>query len=58
MTEEDFDEMMNVNAKSAMFGMQAAYPHFVVRRGGREGGKEGGEEVGRKGEIALDGHDG
>jgi NAD(P)-dependent dehydrogenase (short-subunit alcohol dehydrogenase family) len=44
VTEDDFDEMMNVNAKSAMFGMQAAYPYFVVsRNGGREEGREGGK---------------
>ncbi|KAM3568107.1 hypothetical protein VYU27_009766 [Nannochloropsis oceanica] len=34
VTEEDFDEMMNVNAKSAMFGMQAAYPYFVQQKEG------------------------
>jgi len=49
VTEEDFDEMMSVNAKSAMFGMQAAYPYFVVsRRGGREGRREGGGQERRK----------
>ena len=47
VTEEDFDEMMNVNAKSAMFGMQAAYPYFVVRMEGREGGREGRRETGK-----------
>ena len=51
VTEDDFDEMMNVNTKSAMFGMQAAYPYFVVRKGGREG-ERGGRLKGR-GSIKL-----
>jgi NAD(P)-dependent dehydrogenase (short-subunit alcohol dehydrogenase family) len=28
LTEEDFDEMMAVNVKSALYGMQAVLPHF------------------------------
>ena len=31
LTDEDFDEMMAVNVKSALYGMQAAVPHFVER---------------------------
>jgi NADP-dependent 3-hydroxy acid dehydrogenase YdfG len=34
LTEEDFDSMMSVNAKSALFGMQAVLPHFRERRRG------------------------
>lgn len=35
LTDEDFDEMMQVNAKSALYGMQAVQPHFRARgRGG------------------------
>jgi NAD(P)-dependent dehydrogenase (short-subunit alcohol dehydrogenase family) len=33
LTDEDFDEMMLVNVKSALYGMQAVLPHF--REGGR-----------------------
>jgi NAD(P)-dependent dehydrogenase (short-subunit alcohol dehydrogenase family) len=31
LTDEDFDEMMLVNAKSALYGMQAVLPHFRER---------------------------
>jgi len=31
LTAEDFDEMMSVNLKSALFGMQAIIPHFQER---------------------------
>jgi NADP-dependent 3-hydroxy acid dehydrogenase YdfG len=31
LTDEDFDEMMRVNAKSALYGMQAVLPHFQSR---------------------------
>jgi NADP-dependent 3-hydroxy acid dehydrogenase YdfG len=31
LTDEDFDEMMLVNAKSALYGMQAVLPHFQSR---------------------------
>jgi NADP-dependent 3-hydroxy acid dehydrogenase YdfG len=31
LTDEDFDEMMRVNAKSALYGMQAVLPHFQAR---------------------------
>jgi NAD(P)-dependent dehydrogenase (short-subunit alcohol dehydrogenase family) len=31
LTEEDFDEMMLVNVKSALWGMQAVLPHFKER---------------------------
>ena len=31
LTEADFDEMMAVNVKSAVFGMQAIVPHFIER---------------------------
>jgi NADP-dependent 3-hydroxy acid dehydrogenase YdfG len=31
LTDEDFDEMMQVNAKSALYGMQAVLPHFRER---------------------------
>ena len=31
LTEADFDEMMAVNAKSALYGMQAILPHFKER---------------------------
>ncbi len=31
LTDEDFDEMMLVNAKSALYGMQAVLPHFKQR---------------------------
>src|SRR5438874_187562 len=28
LTDDDFDEMMRVNVKSALYGMQAVLPHF------------------------------
>jgi NADP-dependent 3-hydroxy acid dehydrogenase YdfG len=31
LTDEDFDEMMLVNVKSALYGMQAVLPHFKAR---------------------------
>ena len=31
LTDEDFDEMMAVNVKSALYGMQTVLPHFVQR---------------------------
>ncbi len=31
LTDEDFDEMMTVNVKSALYGMQAILPHFKER---------------------------
>ena len=34
LTDEDFDEMMAVNVKSALYGMQAVLPHFRGRRQG------------------------
>jgi short-subunit dehydrogenase len=34
LTDEDVDEMIAVNVKSAIYGMQAAVPHFVKRREG------------------------
>lgn len=34
LSEADFDEMMAVNVKSALFGMQAIVPHFVERQHG------------------------
>ena len=34
ITDEDFDEMMLVNAKSALYGMQAIVPHFKERGSG------------------------
>lgn len=34
LTDEDFDEMMRLNAKSALYGMQAVLPHFRERRHG------------------------
>src|SRR5262249_38727336 len=33
-TDEDFDEMMRVNVKSALYGMQAVLPHLKERRCG------------------------
>jgi NADP-dependent 3-hydroxy acid dehydrogenase YdfG len=35
LTDEDFDEMMLVNVKSALYGMQAVLPHFVERGEGQ-----------------------
>ena len=34
LTDEDFDEMMSVNVKSALYGMQAIVPHFMQRNAG------------------------
>ncbi|HTJ23192.1 MAG TPA: SDR family oxidoreductase [Gemmatimonadaceae bacterium] len=34
LTDDDFDYMMAVNVKSALYGMQVAVPHFI-ERGGR-----------------------
>src|SRR2546428_2187234 len=34
LTDADFDEMMLVNVKSALYGMQTVVPHFVERRQG------------------------
>jgi len=31
LTDEDFDSMMEVNVKSALYGMQAIVPHFMQR---------------------------
>ena len=31
LTDDDFDEMMAVNVKSALYGMQAIIPHFIDR---------------------------
>jgi NADP-dependent 3-hydroxy acid dehydrogenase YdfG len=35
LTDEDLDEMMTVNVKSALYGMQAIVPHFIAREGGQ-----------------------
>jgi short-subunit dehydrogenase len=34
LTDEDFDQMMAVNAKSALYGMQVIIPHFKERNAG------------------------
>lgn len=34
LTDEDFDDMMLVNVKSALYGMQAVLPHFIERGSG------------------------
>lgn len=34
LTDEEFDDMMRVNVKSALYGMQAVLPHFRQRRRG------------------------
>jgi NADP-dependent 3-hydroxy acid dehydrogenase YdfG len=34
LTDADFDEMMAVNVKSALYGMQAIAPHFIKRKRG------------------------
>jgi NAD(P)-dependent dehydrogenase (short-subunit alcohol dehydrogenase family) len=34
LTDEDFDLMMAVNVKSALYGMQVILPHFMERRAG------------------------
>jgi short-subunit dehydrogenase len=35
LTDDDFDEMMTVNVKSALYGMQAIIPHFKERGAGQ-----------------------
>ncbi|MCA9668373.1 MAG: SDR family NAD(P)-dependent oxidoreductase [Myxococcales bacterium] len=35
LTDDDFDDMMRVNVKSALYGMQAVLPHFVERSRGQ-----------------------
>jgi len=35
LTDDDFDEMMLVNVKSALYGMQAVLPHFQARKRGQ-----------------------
>ena len=35
LTDEEFDEMMLVNVKSALYGMQAIVPHFIERGSGQ-----------------------
>jgi short-subunit dehydrogenase len=34
LTDEDFDQMMSINAKSALYGMQAIIPYFKTRHAG------------------------
>jgi len=34
LTDQDFDDMMTVNVKSVLYGMQAVLPHFRARRRG------------------------
>jgi len=34
LSDDDFDEMMRVNVKSALYGMQAVLPHFRERQSG------------------------
>jgi NADP-dependent 3-hydroxy acid dehydrogenase YdfG len=34
LTDEDFDEMMQVNVKSALYGMQVVLPHFKAQKQG------------------------
>lgn len=34
LTDDDFDEMMAVNARSSLYGIQAIIPHFKQRRAG------------------------
>ncbi len=34
LTDADVDDMISVNLKSALYGMQAAIPHFIERRSG------------------------
>jgi NADP-dependent 3-hydroxy acid dehydrogenase YdfG len=34
ITDEDIDEMMRVNVKSALYGMQEVLPHFISRNEG------------------------
>jgi short-subunit dehydrogenase len=35
LTDEEFDDMMTVNVKSALYGMQAIVPHFIERGRGQ-----------------------
>jgi short-subunit dehydrogenase len=35
LTDEEFDAMMTVNVKSALYGMQAIVPHFIARGRGQ-----------------------
>jgi NADP-dependent 3-hydroxy acid dehydrogenase YdfG len=35
LTDDDVDEMMRVNVKSALYGMQEILPHFIERRSGQ-----------------------
>jgi|SRR5581483_4638937 len=35
LTDDEFDHMMAVNVKSALYGMQAIAPHFLARRRGQ-----------------------
>ena len=35
LTDEDLDDMMRVNVKSALYGMQEVLPHFIERRAGQ-----------------------
>ncbi len=35
LTDEEFDEIMAVNVKSVLYGMQAIAPHFLARRRGQ-----------------------
>ena len=35
LTDDDFDEIMAINVKSALYGMQVATPHFVERGSGQ-----------------------
>jgi short-subunit dehydrogenase len=34
LTDEELDDIMQVNVKSALYGMQAAVPHFIARASG------------------------
>src|SRR4029453_18780992 len=34
LTDDDIDDMMRANVKSAIYGMQAALPHFIARGSG------------------------
>jgi short-subunit dehydrogenase len=35
LTDDELDEMMTINVKSALYGMQAIAPHFIARRQGQ-----------------------
>jgi short-subunit dehydrogenase len=35
LTDDDIDEMMRVNVKSALYGMQEVLPHFIARGAGQ-----------------------